>query len=74
MCYDDSSYLCHLKPFFRWIAEIDRKQAEMVTTQVAVEKLRQRDQLLTTENEMLKVVVLLLLYSTTDWYIEIYNC
>ncbi|XP_027112402.1 kinesin-like protein KIN-12D isoform X1 [Coffea arabica] len=38
-----------------WIAEIDRKQAEMVTTQVAVEKLRQRDQLLTTENEMLKM-------------------
>ncbi|KAL3538910.1 hypothetical protein ACH5RR_002276 [Cinchona calisaya] len=38
-----------------WIAEMDRKQAEMVTAQVAVEKLRQRDQLLTTENEILKM-------------------
>ncbi|GMJ12777.1 phragmoplast orienting kinesin 2 [Hibiscus trionum] len=38
-----------------WLEEIDRKQAELVTAQVALEKLRQRDQLLKTENEMLKM-------------------
>ncbi|CAI9104395.1 OLC1v1003057C1 [Oldenlandia corymbosa var. corymbosa] len=38
-----------------WIEEMDRKQAEMVTAQVALEKLLQRDQLLTTENDILKV-------------------
>lgn len=41
---------------YRWLEEIDRKQAEMVSAQIALEKLRQRDRLLTTENEMLKVV------------------
>lgn len=35
--------------------EIERKQAEMVAAQVIVEQLRQQDQLLTIENEMLKV-------------------
>jgi hypothetical protein len=39
----------------RWLEEIDRKQAEMVAAQISLEKLRQRDQLLKTENEMLKV-------------------
>ncbi|KAF5745669.1 phragmoplast orienting kinesin 2 [Tripterygium wilfordii] len=38
-----------------WLEEIDRKQAEMVAAQVALEKLCQRDQLLKTENEMLKI-------------------
>ncbi|XP_068653780.1 kinesin-like protein KIN-12F isoform X2 [Aristolochia californica] len=38
-----------------WLDEINRKQAEMVTMQVALEKLRQQDQFLTTENETLKV-------------------
>ncbi|XP_009785936.1 kinesin-like protein KIN-12D [Nicotiana sylvestris] len=39
----------------RWIEEIERKQAEMVAAQIALEKLRQRDHLLTTENEMIKM-------------------
>ncbi|WCJ33783.1 phragmoplast orienting kinesin 2 [Euphorbia peplus] len=38
-----------------WLEEIARKQAEMVAAQIALEKLRQRDQLLKTENEMLKM-------------------
>ncbi|XP_022725985.1 kinesin-like protein KIN-12D isoform X2 [Durio zibethinus] len=38
-----------------WLEEIDRKQAELVAAQIALEKLRQRDQLLKTENEMLKM-------------------
>ncbi|KAK8626852.1 hypothetical protein V6N13_134482 [Hibiscus sabdariffa] len=37
-----------------WLEEINIKQAELVTAQVALEKFRQRDQLLKTENEMLK--------------------
>ncbi|KAM7474929.1 hypothetical protein LguiB_022172 [Lonicera macranthoides] len=37
-----------------WLEEIERKQAEMVAAQIALEKLRQRDRLLTTENEMFK--------------------
>nr|QWT43324.1 kinesin-like protein KIN12C [Citrullus lanatus] len=37
-----------------WLEEIDRKQAEMLALQVALEKLRHKDQLLKTENEMLK--------------------
>lgn len=43
--------------FSRWLQEIERKQAEMVAAQIALEKLRQRDQTLETENEMLKVVL-----------------
>ncbi|KAK6916496.1 Kinesin motor domain [Dillenia turbinata] len=38
-----------------WLEEIDRKQAELVAAHVALEKLHQRDRLLTAENEMLKV-------------------
>ncbi|POO03052.1 hypothetical protein TorRG33x02_011130, partial [Trema orientale] len=38
-----------------WLEEIDRKQAEVVAAQIALEKLRQRDQLLKAENEMLKM-------------------
>lgn len=34
---------------------MDRKQAELVAVQIALENLRQREQLLKTENEMLKV-------------------
>ncbi|CAL5333677.1 unnamed protein product [Camellia sinensis] len=41
--------------YSRWLEEIDRKQAEMVAVQVALEKLRQRDRLLTTENGMFKM-------------------
>ncbi|XP_071729979.1 kinesin-like protein KIN-12D [Rutidosis leptorrhynchoides] len=37
-----------------WLEEIERKQAEMITAQVALEQLRQRDRLLSTENEMFK--------------------
>lgn len=47
---------------FSWLEEIDRKQAEMLTLQVALEKLRYKDQLLKTENEMLKVWTLTLFY------------
>ncbi|KAI5059960.1 hypothetical protein GOP47_0024380 [Adiantum capillus-veneris] len=38
-----------------WLEEINRRQAEMMTARVAAEKLRQRDQLLSTELETLKV-------------------
>ncbi|XP_026456859.1 kinesin-like protein KIN-12D isoform X2 [Papaver somniferum] len=38
-----------------WLEEINQRHAEMVALQVACEKLRQRDQFLTTENEMLKI-------------------
>ncbi|KAK7252061.1 hypothetical protein RIF29_35766 [Crotalaria pallida] len=38
-----------------WLEEMDSKQAEMVATQIALENLRQREQLLRTENEMLKM-------------------
>ncbi|MED6206577.1 hypothetical protein PIB30_116673 [Stylosanthes scabra] len=38
-----------------WLQEMERKQAEMVAAQIALENLRQRDQLLKTENEMLKI-------------------
>ncbi|XVE49142.1 hypothetical protein DITRI_Ditri01bG0058600 [Diplodiscus trichospermus] len=38
-----------------WLEEIDRKKAEVVAAQIALEKIRQRDQLLKTENEMLKM-------------------
>lgn len=48
-----------LKPlqiiFSRWLEEIDRKQAELVAAQITLEKLRQQDQSLRTETEMLKV-------------------
>lgn len=42
----------------RWLEEIERKQAELMAALVALEKLRQQDQLLATENEMLKVEAL----------------
>nr|KJB32406.1 hypothetical protein B456_005G239700 [Gossypium raimondii] len=38
-----------------WLEEIDRKQAELTAVQVALENVRQRDQLLKTEKEMLKM-------------------
>ncbi|KAG6777782.1 hypothetical protein POTOM_017615 [Populus tomentosa] len=38
-----------------WLEEIDCKHAELVAAQVALEKLHQRDQLLKTESEMLKM-------------------
>lgn len=41
--------------FSRWLDDIERKQAEMVASQIALEKLHQRVQLLTAENDMLKV-------------------
>lgn len=49
----------------RWIEEIERKQAETVAVQIALEKLRQRNHLLTTENEMLKVRDVNNFFSTT---------
>ncbi|KAJ4965860.1 hypothetical protein NE237_017709 [Protea cynaroides] len=39
----------------RWLEEINRKHADMVAAHIALEKLQQRDQFFTTENEMLKV-------------------
>lgn len=54
----------------RWLEEIERKQAEMVAAQIALEKLRQRDRLLTTENEMFKVKNLLIL-AAFSWYIVV---
>ncbi|GAB2267273.1 hypothetical protein Dimus_002259 [Dionaea muscipula] len=38
-----------------WLEEIDRRQAELIAAQIALENLHQRDRLLTTENEMLKM-------------------
>ncbi|XP_054777208.1 kinesin-like protein KIN-12D isoform X2 [Prosopis cineraria] len=38
-----------------WLHEVDRKQAELVAAQIAMEKLRQRDHSLKTENEILKM-------------------
>ncbi|KAL3621187.1 hypothetical protein CASFOL_036099 [Castilleja foliolosa] len=38
-----------------WLEEIERKQAEMMAAHVALEKLRHHEQLLATENEMLKM-------------------
>ncbi|KAK8364276.1 hypothetical protein V6Z12_A03G219300 [Gossypium hirsutum] len=38
-----------------WLEEIDRKQAELTAVHVALENVRQRDQLLKIENEMLKM-------------------
>ncbi|XP_073158747.1 kinesin-like protein KIN-12D [Henckelia pumila] len=50
---------CQINEFIKerngWLDEIERKQAELVAAHVSLEKLRQRDQLLTTENEMFKV-------------------
>lgn len=37
-----------------WLDEINRRQAEMVAARIAAEKLRQRDQFLSTESDMLK--------------------
>ncbi|XP_047340595.1 kinesin-like protein KIN-12D isoform X2 [Impatiens glandulifera] len=38
-----------------WLEEIDRKQAELVAAQVALEKLHQRDRLLSAENGIFKM-------------------
>ncbi|XP_050363080.1 kinesin-like protein KIN-12D [Argentina anserina] len=38
-----------------WLEEIERKQAETITVQIALEKLRLRDQSHKTENEVLKM-------------------
>ncbi|KAI3804977.1 hypothetical protein L1987_26916 [Smallanthus sonchifolius] len=40
-----------------WLEEIERKQGEMIAAQVALEQLRQRDRLLSTENEMFKTEI-----------------
>ncbi|XP_024960060.1 kinesin-like protein KIN-12D [Cynara cardunculus var. scolymus] len=40
-----------------WLEEIERKQAEIVAAQVLLEQLRQRDRLLTTENEIFKTEI-----------------
>ncbi|KAI9181658.1 hypothetical protein LWI28_017227 [Acer negundo] len=49
-----------------WLEEIDRKQAELVSAQIALEKLRQQDQSLRTENEMLKEENNMLKYQNED--------
>ncbi|XP_021851306.2 kinesin-like protein KIN-12D [Spinacia oleracea] len=41
----------------RWLEEIDRKQAEVVATQIALEKHRQQEQLLASENEEFKAEI-----------------
>ncbi|XP_073045648.1 kinesin-like protein KIN-12D [Primulina eburnea] len=50
---------CQINEFIKerngWLDKIERKQAELVAVHVVLEKLQQHDQLLTTENEMLKV-------------------
>ncbi|XP_039128058.1 kinesin-like protein KIN-12E isoform X2 [Dioscorea cayenensis subsp. rotundata] len=38
-----------------WLEEINQRKVEMLTCQVKVERLQQRDQLLTAQNEMLKL-------------------
>ncbi|KAI4332059.1 hypothetical protein L6164_016998 [Bauhinia variegata] len=38
-----------------WLQEMDRKQAELVAAEMALEKLRQRDQLVKVENEILRM-------------------
>jgi chromosome segregation ATPase len=38
----------------RWLEEINKGQAEIVAARVSAEKFRQRDQVLTTENEKIK--------------------
>lgn len=50
-------YIYGFHLLFRWLEEIDRKQAELVATQIALEELRQHDRLLTTKNDMLMVLV-----------------
>lgn len=40
----------------RWLEEINKGQAEIVAARVSAEKFRQRDQVLTTENEKMKVL------------------
>ncbi|EPS64519.1 hypothetical protein M569_10262 [Genlisea aurea] len=38
-----------------WLEEIERKQAEIMAAHIAVDKLRRQEQLLSTENDILKV-------------------
>jgi hypothetical protein len=52
-----------------WLEEINRRQAEMVAARVSVEKMRQRNQALTTENENLKVLAEGLSCSPL-WFVE----
>ncbi|KAL8264610.1 hypothetical protein R6Q59_022740 [Mikania micrantha] len=40
-----------------WLEEIERKQGEMIAAQVALEQLRQRDRIFSTENEMFKTEI-----------------
>ncbi|KAD4179211.1 hypothetical protein E3N88_27802 [Mikania micrantha] len=40
-----------------WLEEIERKQGEMIAAQVALGQLRQRDRILSTENEMFKTEI-----------------
>lgn len=43
---------------FSWLDEINERQAELASLRNTLEKLRQRERMLTTENEMLKVQIL----------------
>lgn len=45
--------------------EINKKDADILTAQLTLEQLQQRDQLLSAQNEMLKVISIKL-YSTKD--------
>lgn len=55
-------FLIHLiLKLIRWLDDINRKQAELVAAQDALENLRQRHQPLKNENELLRVQSLKLL-------------
>lgn len=52
------AFVKHFNPFLfvgSWLHEIKQKHSEMVNARMMAEKLRQREQFLNTENEMLKV-------------------
>ncbi|KZV17756.1 phragmoplast orienting kinesin 2 [Dorcoceras hygrometricum] len=50
---------CQINEFIKerngWLDEIERKQAELVAAHVSLEKLKERDRLLMTENEIFKM-------------------
>lgn len=42
-------------PIFRYILKVKKSEADVLSSQMCIEQLRERDQLLTAQNEMLKV-------------------
>ena len=47
---------------FRCILEVNRKEADALATRMSLEQVRERDQLLTAQNEMLKVRVIITIF------------